>query len=466
MRRLGLLLLMGVFLTSCHAATTLLKPPVGDEGSVVLYVQPFSEEAERIRFRISEVVARRDDGREFPLVLALTEFGAGTMKRQRLVASGAVPPGSYTGLAFRAPDAVLKGEAGESDLLVTEGFVPAPFPFEVKKGGSVLLEGTLRLADAVQGGFSFSPSFSLRRPDRPMAALIGYVANYRSNNVTVFNKRTGRVVDVIATGAGPRGIALDQVRRRAYVALADEDAVDVIDVARGEIIHRIELAAGDRPQEPALTGDGRLLVTANKGSDTVSIVDPLSFIELERISVGSGPNAVLIESSGRRAYIFNTLSDSISIIDLAARVVAATISTDAGPLRGQLNRQEDRLYVIHARSSYLSVIGASDLALLRRIRIGPGASSLKIHRTTDRIYLGNDHDSVVSVYEPGLDLPVDMVRAGGGVSSMTIDSEENNLLLVVPQTHTLRSVNLIGNQMVMELDIGNDAYWVTVMGER
>ena len=274
----------------------------------------------------------------------------------------------------------------------------------MRKGRASVLEGELRPREAIRDRFSFTPSFSLGRPERPITALKGYVANYRSNNITVFNKKKGQVVDVMATGAGPRGIALDQGRQRAYVALADEDAIDVIDVAGNEIIHRIMLLAGDRPQEPALTRDGRLLVTANRGSNTVSVIDPVSFIELERIGVGNGPNSVLIESLGRRAYVFNSFSDTISILDLAARKgVIATVSVDTGPLRGQLNRKEDRLYVIHSFSSYLSVLDTSSLLLLKRISVGTGASALKIDVRTDRIYLGRRFDPVVSVFEPGLD---------------------------------------------------------------
>jgi YVTN family beta-propeller protein len=466
MRRFWFHLIAVALLSGCHASTALLKPPLVEEGAVVLYVQPLPEEAERIRFRISAIVARRDDGKEFPLALSFPEFSAGAIKRQRFAASAVVPPGSYTGLAFHVRDAFLGGETGEHALLVTEGPVLSPLRFEVRKGMSFFIEATLRPAEAIRDRFSFTPSFVLVHPERPITALMGYVANYRSNNITVFNKKSGQVVDVIETGAGPRGIALDQALRRAYVALADEDAVDVIDVARNEIIHRIMLSAGDRPQEPALTRDGRLLVTANKGSDTVSIIDPVTFIERERISVGRGPNAVLIDSSGRRAYVFNTLSDSISIIDLVNRTVPATISTDAGPLRGQLNRKEDSLYVIHSLSSNLSIIDTLKLSLRQQIYVGPGASTLKINIQTDRIYLGRRHDPIISVYAPGLEMPVDAIPAGGGVASMAIDGDENSLYLVVPRSNSLRSVNMIGNRMIMELDVGADAYWVTLMGER
>ena len=466
MRRSCFLLIAVLSLAGCHATTAFLRQPLIEEGAVIFYVQPLPEAAERIRFRISEVWARRDDGREFPLTPAFSEYSAGTIQRQRFAASGVVPPGSYVGLAFHMRDAVLGGETGEHSLLVPEGPVLSSFPFDVRKGRAFLIEGTFRPAEAIRDRYGFTPSFTLVHPERPITALVGYVANYGANNITVFNKKTGQVVDVIATGSGPRGIALDQTRRKAYVPLADEDAVEVIDVTSDEVTNKILLSAGDRPQEPALTRDGRLLMTANKGSDTVSVIDPATFIEREKISVGKGPNAVLIDSSGRKAYVFNTLSDSISIIDLVKMTVSATISTDAGPLRGQLNRQEDALYVIHALSPYLSVMDISTLSIRHRTYVGQGASSLKVNAETDRIYIGKSHDPVVSVYAPGLDMPVDAMPAGGGVTCMAIDGEENNLYFVVPGNNALRSVNMIGNRMVMELDVGADAYWVVVMGER
>ena len=466
MRRLCFLLITVAFLSGCYATSARLKPPLEEEGEVFLYVQPLPGEAERLRFDISEIVARRDDGREFPLTLAVSKFSVSAVNRQRLVASGRVPPGIYKGLAFRAHEAFLQGEEGENAMLMPEEPLLEPFSFEVRKGKAFVLEGSLRPKEAIRGRFGFSPSFSIAQPKKPITALMGYVVNQGSNNITVFNKKAGRVVDVIATGADPRGIALDQARQRAYVALAGEDSVDVIDVSSNEIIHRIVLNAGDRPQEPALTPDGRTLLTVNNGSNSVSIIDPVSFIELERINVGNGPNTVLVDSSGKKAYVFNTMSDSFSIIDLAARQVTATISVDAGPLRGQLNRNGDRLYVIHSLSSYLSIIDTSSLAVVQRISVGTGARALKVDTRTDRIYLGRRFDPLVSVYQPGLDMPIDRIPAGEGVAGMAIDGEENELYLVVPQKNSLQSVNLISNRTVMELDIGVDAHWVTMMGER
>lgn len=465
-RSVCVLLITVIFLSGCYATTASLKPPLEDEGEVFLYVQPFSGEMERLRFSLSEVAALRDDGTAFPLSLAISDFNVSVMSRQRLVASGALPPGSYVGLSFLAANALFKSAEGENDLVMPEKPLLSGFPFEVRRGKASVITGVFRFAESVQDRIGFNPSFSLFPPEPPITALTGYVVNYRSNNITVFNKKSGQVSGVIATGMGPRGMALDKVRQKAYIALAGDDAVDVLDIASGNIEHRILLTTGDRPQEPALTPDGHLLVTANKGSDTVSILDTASFIELDKITVGKGPNSVLIEPAGRKAYVFNTLSDTISIIDLANRSVIATIAADAGPLRGQLNLNGDRLSVIHGHSSYLTVIDPQTLSVLQRISVGMGASALKIDTRTDRLFLGNRMDSLVSVYERALELPTDTIQATGGVACIAIDNDENNLYLVIPRKKALMSINIVSNRTVAEFDVGDGAYWVTLMGER
>jgi YVTN family beta-propeller protein len=70
---------------------------------------------------------------------------------------------------------------------------------------------------------------------------------------------------------------------------------------QAEVVNRLRLNSGDRPRELALTPDGRTLLCVNTGSNTVSFIDPGSFIEVGRINVGKNPNSILIDQTGRRA---------------------------------------------------------------------------------------------------------------------------------------------------------------------
>jgi hypothetical protein len=298
-----------LILCSCQAGISRLRPPLEEEGEIYLYLQPYPQEAERLRFSIEGISAVSADGREFPFEISLREIKASDVRRQRLLASGRIPPGSYVGLSFKVKKAVLKVEDGDADLLVPNVPIRTDFLFSVVRKRAYVISLSFKYRDSISGGFSFSPVFSPFIPARPIISLAGYVSNTISNSITVFDKKLGQVVGVIATGKGPAGMAVDQRLRRVYLAASGDDEIEVIDATGGELINAIKLSAGDHPQEIALTPDGRTLLSLNAGTRTVSFVDPLSMSELKKVSVGMGPRSLLIDSNGRRAYVFNTLAD-------------------------------------------------------------------------------------------------------------------------------------------------------------
>jgi DNA-binding beta-propeller fold protein YncE len=170
--------------------------------------------------------------------------------------------------------------------------------------------------------------------------------------------------------------------------------------------------------------------------------------------------------TGRRAFVFNTLSSTISVVDIPNRGIVTTIAVDAGPLRGQFNARGNRLYVIHELSSNLTVIDPASLIVQRRFRVRIGMNSIKVDPRTDLVHLGRKNDPMVEVYEPFSFFPVDSVRTGSGVVYMTIDRDESNLYLVNAQKQKVLVSNLVSKKIVSELDVGEDPYWVTMMGEQ
>lgn len=461
----GLLILCS-FLFGCQGTLSQLRPSLEEEGEVYLYLQPFSQEAQRLSFSIDTISGVSSDGKEIPLSVSLLELKGGEIRRQRLLATGLLPPGDYSGFSFRMKNASVKGEAGESALRVPEASTKIDFKFSVIRQRAYAFSLILKYAESVEAGFGFSPAFSIFLPDRPPVNLMGFVSNSRSNDITVFNKKSLQVFDVIATGRGPSGMALDQRTKRAYVALAGEDSVDVIDIAAGIISDRVRLNPGDEPWEVALTPDGRILLSANKGSNTVSIIDAGSRVELTRIRVGNVPTSILVEQTGRRAFVFNNSSNTISVIDILGGGLITTIATDPGPVRGQFNRRGDKLYVIHEISPYVVVINPNSLAVVGRFPVRSGMISVKVDPNTDLVYLARKRDFVVGRYDPLSFAAVGFVNTGTGIVYMAEDGDEGNLFMVSPDRKSVLVSNLIGNRIIGEIDVGEGPYWVTMFGER
>lgn len=466
MRRLFALVGLALAAVSCQAKPVLVRPALEKEGVAYIYIASFPQEAQRLSFRIVDLSATRVTGERIPLSLSLQEVNSGEVSRERLLAFGELPPGSYTGLSLRFGKAILAGEQGEATLRVPEDPTAVFVPFVVERKKAVVLTLQLRYRESIREEFRFTAALSASVPGKLPTGLIGLATCREANTVTVFDKNSGRVVAVIPTGALPGGMALDPKRQRVYVALSGEDAVEVIDLLEEAVLDRVALAAGDNPVELALSPDGGTLLSANSGSNTVSVIDPSSRFERSRIPVGAGPQSIVIDRLGKKAYVLNALSNTVSVLDIANGIVTGTVQTESAPLRGQLARDGSLLYVLQAGSSFLAVVDTRSLSVTKRIYVGAGGTALKVDPQSGWIYLAVRNSVEVGVYDPFSLLPVDLVPVGGEVAYMTIDGEGNNLFLVLPEENRVRAVRLIGKETALEIDVGNDPYRVTLMGER
>jgi len=442
------------------------KAPLGDSGEVFVYLQPMPQGTEMLRFSLAQISAVREDGLEFALSLSVNELrGADLTGSQKNLAAGILPPGSYAGLSIQVAEAFVQTQDGEIALLVPEQPLAVEHAFEIRRKSAAALFIFFNASKFITAEVRFTPSFSLASAGRGLINFTGLVSNSGSNTITVFDKRVMRVVDAIATSEGPGGIALDQARARAYVAAARDDAIEVIDVFKRQIINRLRLNFMDRPVEVALTPDGRTLVSVNQASNTVSIIDAVSMIEIRRIPVGDGPSSAVVDPAGLKAYVMNTRSSTISVVDLTQRALAVTVSVEAPPLRSAFNRNGSALYVISSDSPNLMELDPARLIVRKKIFIGMGAVSLAVDNSTDQIYVGKKIGGEIAVIDPFSSMFIDTLQIDGTAVSLTIDGEERSLLAVLADRAKLQKINLISKKRVAEMEISEGALIVVVMGE-
>jgi YVTN family beta-propeller protein len=441
-------------------------PPLEDEGEVYLYLDPLARSAERLAVTIAAIQAVTADGRTVPLDVALNDLSAGTVRSQRLLASGRVPPGQYAALLVQVKRATVAQEDGVSDLVVPPEPVRLATQFSVGRRKATVLWARLDVAASVTR-VAFSPAFAFSAPEAMLPDLSGYCTNSGDHTVTVFDRRTHKVVAVIPVGRRPTGIALDVARRRAYVALSGDDEILILDVQTTEEVGRIPLRPGDRPSEVQLTPDGRTLVVVNADSDTVAFLDPVGALEVGRAPIGIDPVFLLLDGAGQRAYVVNRMSASITVLDVPNRAVVTVVATEPEPVRAAFNRNGDRLYVLQSGSPYLAVYASPDLALLpQKVMVGLGATALELDRRTDLFYVGGRAGGPLRVFDPASLLPIGRLQVPGPVTRGEIDDVEDVLFTVVPALRKVAANELVSGKAADPIDVGHDPYQVTVVGAR
>jgi DNA-binding beta-propeller fold protein YncE len=468
----GVIVLLAFLAAGCMPLPPPYRPALVRDGEIRLYLQPVPQKAHRITFSIAAISAVRQDGGTVPLRQSLTELKAKELIGvQRLLASAPLAPGLYEGISIRMGEASLLGEEGAAALLVPDEplFIEGEFTVTRRRASTLFL--SLDPEKLVSGGFRFDPVFSLAKPKRQLRTLLGFATNSGSNTVSVFNKFTMEIVDTVATSSGPRGAVLDQRRGWVYIALAGDDAVQAIDVNTGEILRRVKLNFGDEPvevglypDEVGLSPDG-VLVTANRGSNTASIIDASSLLEMGRVRLPSEPSWVIMDTVEPRAYVLQPLSNTISKIDLERRAVVKTRAIEEIPVRGAISRDGASLYVITGNSPNLLVLDPGDLAINERIFIGTGAASIKVDPKTGLVYVGKKFGNI-AVVDPSLLMPIDRFRVKGNVASLGIDNDENSLFAVLPDSNTIQKMDLISQNVSGVIEVEEGCHAVVLMRER
>ena len=460
-----LVLALTLLFAGCAPPKAGLQALRGDRGELLLYLAGMPPEAGRLSFSFGAASALREDGTSIPLSLRLAvPTGAGS-ERQRLLATGLLPPGSYLGITLTVEKARVATEEGAMALLNPEEPVVVSAPFSVDRRGATLLEVVYRQAGSIRQHVRFVPAFFAGRPEPPVVTRLAFASVPADDHVLVFDRKTLQATDAFALAGGPAGMALDEVGQRLFVALSDQDAVAAVDILSGAVLERIPLQLGDHPERLALTPDGSLLLCVNPGSDSVSFLDPRSLVELSRVDVGDEPRALALDPAGRRAFIFNLRSDSISVLDLKNRRLLFTQSTDSAPCWGALNRDGSRLYVIYRSSPYLNVLDPASLAVDERQQMGIGADVLLVDARTDLVYLGWENEPRIDIIDPFSLQTVDFLDAPGGGDDLGIDDEENRLL-VGSAGGSVTAVDLVSKREAGRVDCAGPVHSLVLEGAR
>jgi len=459
--------LFALVLVGCTPQFVPVEAPLGsNEGALFLYLQPMPQEAHLLEFSITGISAIREDGGSVRLIQFFDDVRCKQLlNQQKRLATVRLAPGLYKGLSLEFGTASLDGEAGKEPLLVPDAplFVEQEFTVVRKRARSLFL--ALAPEKQVTKDRQFAPTFFLVKPHKQLTSLLGFVTNSGKNLVTVFNKMTMEVVDIIATSSGPKGIALDQRKGWVYVALAGDSAIEVIDVSTLELTGRIPLNFSDEPVEIALSPDGRTLVTANTGSNTMSIIDTNSLREVGRVSLPWEPTSVVVGRSNADAFVTHSMSNAVSKIDLERRAIRGTQIFEESPVRAAPSKDGNRLYIITANSPDLLVVDPGSLALIERIFVGLGATSIKVDSKSGLAYVGNKAGSI-AVINPLASMFVDSFKVRGDVVFVNIDNDQNALFAVLPESNTLQKLDLGSKRDLGVIELEEGAYAVSIMGER
>jgi YVTN family beta-propeller protein len=158
-------------------------------------------------------------------------------------------------------------------------------------------------------------------------------ANQTSGTVSLVEVRSGRVLDEVATGQRPAGVAIAHDGTRGVVTHWYGYDVAILGVGseRLEVLGRVEV--GPEPRGVVLDSDGRTAYVAVGVSNEVVRIDLDSRQVTGRLTVGREPRGIALTPDGTRLLVGNARSRSLSLIAVAGWTVERTLPIEGDNLR-------------------------------------------------------------------------------------------------------------------------------------
>jgi YVTN family beta-propeller protein len=231
------------------------------------------------------------------------------------------------------------------------------------------------------------------------------------------------------------------------VARAD-DGIAAVATPR-DVLDEIDFGAVDRsPVDLALTPDERFLLTANRTSGTVSLVEIASGSIRDEVPCGRWPAAIALSPDGRRAYVTSQYTGELRVFDVADDGLKAAGQVDLGRFepRGVAVTADGRTaYVALSSGAAVAVVDLQGLALVDRIDVGRWPRSVALSPDGSRLAVGCDGERSIAVVDTAARRMLYQEKYGGinaGLMQVSADNQYVYFPWMIYRTNPITDRNI------------------------
>lgn len=399
-------------------------------GTLVLFLNGPSTTPFSMTLELAAIEATRQDGARHPILTRPKAIDSlAVVERQILLAETSLPPGRYREIHIAIPKARVKRADKAIDLLARpEGFA-YKLDFEIRAGEATPLFMSWSVEQSIEQEVFLRPAFAFRGRSAELRGVLAYVTNEDSNNVTVIDRSSDRVIDVLEVGIRPKGIVVSPDSSRAYVVNSGSSNLTVLDVKNNRVFHTVNLEIAASPSDIAIHPSGRTLYVANTALNSVSVIDAASFQLIELIAVGQRPVALATDPGGARLLVANMGSNTVSVIDTGRNRVATTVPVEVQPVSVTVDPNGSRAFVSHLRSPRMAVISLSTLRVEGRVTTGAVTAALP-DGISRRVFVSVVDQNRLAFFDPNIDAELASVEVGREPNRLALDVDRAKVYVV------------------------------------
>jgi YVTN family beta-propeller protein len=194
------------------------------------------------------------------------------------------------------------------------------------------------------------------------------VTNSEGDDINVIDLERLALAGDWKVGEHPHGIAVPANGRVAYTTIETENALKALDSTSGKVLSTLSLPG--RPNQCAVTSNGKLVAVPIFDGDSVQIVDAESMRILKSLPVKM-PHNCLNAGNNEHMFVTSIRSNQVNMIDLRTLEYVAEIPVGGVPRPIAVDHEEKTLYAALSGFHGFVIVDIPSRKVLQRVEFPP-----------------------------------------------------------------------------------------------
>jgi YVTN family beta-propeller protein len=179
------------------------------------------------------------------------------------------------------------------------------------------------------------------------------------------NRSSYEIDAIYPVGSVPKVVEVSPDNKLLLAANWCSYTLSIISLSTEKVVKTIKI--GRYPRGIAISNDSKLAYVAEMGGNRVHVIN-LEDFTVSYITIGSNPRAIVLSPDNRKMYVTMNLSGKVASWDLLANKAGKSVKTGEAARSLAISSDGSALFVVNYKSKTLSKVRTSDMKVLENIK--------------------------------------------------------------------------------------------------
>ena len=190
-------------------------------------------------------------------------------------------------------------------------------------------------------------------------------SDYDKSFVYRINRSNYKIDAVYSVGSVPKVVEATPNNKYVLVSNWCSYTVSVISVDTQKVVKTLKI--GRYPRGIAVSNDSKLAYVAEMGGSRIHVINLKDFT-VSYIPIGSNPRAIVLSPDNTKMYVTMNLSGKVASWDLVANKAGKSVKTGEAARSLAISSDGSTMFVVNFRSNTMSKVRTTDMKVLETIK--------------------------------------------------------------------------------------------------